>query len=348
MAASRAGRPGPRAVALLAEVRLPRPDAIARRHPHELSGGMRQRVGLAAALAASPSLLVADEPTTSLDLTAQRDILVLLRDLQQSRGLALVFVTHDLALVPVVAARIMVLDRGRSWRRGRWVACWRLPSTRRPAGCSSRHPPRRRRLRRRRPCSARAGSPCAAPTAGTTREVVAGVDLDLHAGEIVGLAGESGCGKTTLARALAGHLPFTGTLTLPRGGERRAVQLVFQDPAAALDPRQAALAAVEEAASAAGRGGAGARQAARNLLAEVGLTEDGESCLPHELSGGQQRRLVLARALAADPAVLIADEPTGSVDPPTRARILTLLAQLRERRGLSILLISHDLPMLRR
>jgi len=337
-----------RAVALLAEVRLPQPEALAHRHPHELSGGMRQRVGLAAALAASPSLLVADEPTTSLDLTTQRDILVLLRDLQRSRRLALVFVTHDLALVPVVASRVMVLDRGVVVEEGSVDRVLSAPAHAATRALLVEAPAAPQPSWAAAPVLSARGLTVRRTAGGRRREVVAGVDLDLHAGEIVGLAGESGCGKTTLARALAGHLPYAGVLTLPRGGARRAVQLVFQDPAASLDPRQTALAAVAEAAAATGQAREAARRTARTLLAEVGLAEDRAGCLPHELSGGQQRRVVLARALAAEPEVLIADEPTSSVDPPMRTRILALLAELQVRRGLSILLISHDLPLLRR
>ncbi len=341
-----------RAVALLAEVGLPDPEALARRHPHELSGGMRQRVGIAAALAASPSLLVADEPTSSLDLTSQREILLLLRDLQRSRQLALVFVTHDLDLVPVVAAKLMVLDGGRVVEAGPAAQVFAAPAhaaTRALLGTA----PVAARLPGAVPGSAKpvlaARDLTVRRTAGgRTRDVVRGLDLELGAGEMVGLAGESGCGKSTLARALAGHLPYTGTLASPPRGRCRAVQLVFQDPAAALDPRQTILAAVTQAAAAAGQAGDAARRTARALLAEVGLTDADADRLPHELSGGQQRRVVLARALAADPRVLIADEPTSSVDPPTRARLLALLAELQARRGLAILLISHDLPLLRR
>lgn len=336
------------AVALLAEVRLENPAALARRHPHELSGGMRQRVGIAAALAGAPSLLVADEPTSSLDLVAQRDILLLLRDLQRSRGLALVFVTHDLALVPVVASRVLVLEHGRCVEQGPVADVLAAPvhaATRALLVVPPAAPP----LRVAAPTllSAR-GLTVRRTTGGQSRDVVCGFDLDLREGELVGLAGASGCGKTTLARALAGHLPYSGRLVLPRGGQRRAVQLAFQDPAAALDPRQSVLAAVAEAAAVTGLSAAAARAAAYRLLEEVGLAADRADSLPHELSGGQQRRVVLARALAADPAVLIADEPTSSVDPPTRTRLLALLAALQARRGLAILLISHDLPLLRR
>jgi len=336
-----------RAVALLAEVRLPQPEVVARCHPHELSGGMRQRVGIAAALAASPLLLVADEPTTSLDLTTQRDILALLRDLQQSRRLALIFVTHDLALVPSVAARVLVLADGVVVEEGPADRVLIAPGHAATRALLAEAPAAIPAAPAALVMSAR-GLTVSRTLAGKSHDVVAGVDLDLHAGEMVGLAGESGCGKTTLARALAGHLPHTGTLAWPRGGERRAVQLVFQDPAAALDPRQTVLAAVAEGAAAAGEAGDGARRVAQEILAEVNLAEDRAACLPHELSGGQQRRVVLARALAANPEVLIADEPTSSVDPPTRARLLALLAQLQQRRGLAILLISHDLPLLRR
>jgi peptide/nickel transport system ATP-binding protein len=337
-----------RAVALLAEVRLENPAVLARRHPHELSGGMRQRVGIAAALAGAPSLLVADEPTSSLDLAAERDILLLLRDLQRSRGLALVFVTHDLALVPVVASRVLVLEHGRCVEQGSAADVLAAPA----------HPATRALLVDPPPAAPpRAAAPLLLSARGLTvrrtaggqsRDVVRGCDLDLREGELVGLAGASGCGKTTLARALAGHLPYSGTLVLPRGGQRRAVQLAFQDPAAALDPRQSVLAAVAEAAAVTGLSAGAARAAAYQLFEEVGLAADRADRLPHELSGGQQRRVVLARALAADPAVLIADEPTSSVDPPTRTRLLALLAALRARRGLAILLISHDLPLLRR
>lgn len=335
-----------RAIALLDEVRLPAAADLARRHPHELSGGQRQRVGIAAALAAAPALLVADEPTSSLDLIAQREILELLRDLQRGRGLALIFVTHDLPLVPSVAERVLVLDQGRVVEGGPVDEVLAAPAhaaTRAllvPLPAAPPPPPAAA------PVLSARGLTVRRWRGGAVRTVIDGVDLDLCAGEVVGLAGVSGSGKSTLARALAGHLPASGSLRRPRDGDRRAVQLVFQDPAAALDPRQTILATVAEGARAAGRTGDDARRVAGDLLAEVGLPDERAGDLPHELSVGQQRRVVLARALAADPVVLIADEPTASLDPPARARILASLMALQGRHGLAILLISHDLPLL--
>ncbi len=349
-----------RTEALMAEVRLPDPARLARCYPHELSGGMRQRVGVAAALAASPSLLVADEPTAALDVSTQREILNLLRSLQRTRRLALIFVTHDLAIVPLVADRVLVLAEGVVVEEGSVANVMAAPRHAVTRALVGAVPPDRASAESTLPVLAARGiGVTLTGPRGRRQTVVTDVDLDLVPGQTLGLAGESGCGKTTLARALVRLVPATGSLRLAnhdlfaaRGAAlrrlRRGVQLVFQDPAAALDPRQTVFDALSDASTASGRHGETAWRAAANLLAEVDLPISVGRSYPHELSGGQQRRVVLARALAAEPYVIIADEPTTSLDPPTQVHVLETLHDLQARRGLAILLISHDLGLLMR
>jgi ABC-type glutathione transport system ATPase component len=317
---------------LLAEVRLPAPAELARRYPHQLSGGQRQRACLAAVLAAAPRALLADEPTTALDLLVQRDIIGLLRELVARRDMALLLVTHDHDLVERVADRVLELQ---------------------PSG-SVAEPPRPAAPPRVRPpiLWARDFS-VAVATPRARRVIVHPLDLVLAPAEALGLAGESGAGKTTLARALAGWLPAaSGSLELVVAGaqtaaaRRRAVQLVSQDAVAALDPRQTVAAALTEAARAAGADAREAGRRARDLLREVDLTEDLAQRRPDALSGGQRQRVQLARALAAEPRVVIADEPASSLDPERRRQMLALLRRVLVQRDLALLLISHDLALL--
>ncbi len=320
--------------ALLAEVRLPEPEQLARRFPHQLSGGQRQRACLAAALAASPRLLLADEPTTALDLIVQRDIIALMRDLVASRGLGLLLVTHDRDLVPAIASRTLV---------------W--PQTEAPPVAA---PPPRPWRAVPDPCvRVRGLSVAVAAAGGGRRAVVQDVDLDLAPGWTLGLVGESGAGKTTLARALAGWLPscagsigWAGAGAMAPRARLRAVQMVSQDPTAALDPRQRVVDAVIEAARASGDAPDVASARARALLREVDLDPALLRRRPDALSGGQRQRVQVARALAARPRVLVADEPASSLDPARRRRLLELLRRLQEQHGLALLLISHDLAWL--
>ena len=324
---------------LLAEVRLPHTTEFARRYPHQMSGGQRQRVGIAAALAAEPRLLLADEPTTALDLVVQRDIMALLMDLIRSRELSLLLVSHDRDLVNLLADRVVDLEPAAAG----WVDT--APIDAKPAGTNAIAAP----------CLVVRGLTVTVAGPRGRQPVVRDVDLELMAGETLGLAGESGAGKTTLARALAGWHPVdSGSIDLVGESHetlrdcRRAVQLVSQDPAAALDPRQTVLAAVTEAARATGGDAETARRNARRLLAEVDLAPELAGRLPGTRSGGQRQRLQLARALAAQPRILVADEPASSLDPRLRRRLLELMKDVQRRQGLALVLISHDLLFLER
>jgi len=359
-----------RMIALLAEVCLADPRQIARRYPHQLSGGMCQRVLLAAALAGDPDLLIADEPTTALDVTIQSAVLALLDRVRRNRQMALLYITHDLAVVPQVADRVAVMDAGQVVEEGPVVPLLAAPQHERTREMVAAYSERRA-----------AEPPSAGESVLTVRglvvtrrvgtawwrrqrriEPVADVDLSLRAGETVGLVGETGCGKTTLARALVRLLePTAGTLHLQdsdllalRGASlrraRRRIQMVFQDPGGSLNPRLKVAATLGEAvAVVAPRSGRTERwRRVVDLLAEVGLAAEIAQRYVHEMSGGQRQRVAIARALALEPQVLIADEPTSALDAPVRVRLLRLLADIQRRRGLALLLISHDLDLLER
>ncbi|MEN8007088.1 MAG: ABC transporter ATP-binding protein [Candidatus Krumholzibacteriota bacterium] len=351
-----------RAVSLLAEMMVPEPEVRAGYYPHQLSGGMRQRALLAAAMACDPDLLIADEPTTALDVTIQKEILGLITRIRRERGMAMLFISHDADLVPLVATRQATMSAGRITMvedtrgtspsavpetGGQDVA---IPSA---PGAEATGP-----VLTARDLVAGYGPPATyrkdpeGKGRRGPRAPVAGVDVDLYPGRALGLAGETGCGKTTLARALSRHLaPAAGTLELE--GEdfrtaagrrlrlmRRRVQLLFQDPAGSLNPRQTIGHTLAEASDHRDR----IRPA--ELLQEVGLSAGMVRRFPHELSGGQRQRVALARCLAADPEVLIADEPTSALDNRTRDRVLALLRRTMERRGLALMVISHDFRVL--
>lgn len=331
---------------LLAQVAMPDPARRARQFPHELSGGLRQRALIASALAGGPAVLVADEATTALDATVQARILELLRGIAD-RGMAVLFISHDFAAVRGVADRVLVMRDGVVVESGATEAVFRDPQdayTRRLVAAAAHRP---REV---------AGDPPPARLSvrGLSKafDVPAAVDVTFTVarGRTLGIVGESGSGKTTVARMIVGvERPDAGEVLLdgqpPTTAGRRRIQLVHQNPLGALDPRWRVGRSLREALAAGGvpRRERAARAAA--LLAEVELDARLAHRRPAELSGGQRQRVAIARALAADPEVLVLDEPVSALDPLVRERVLGLLARLQRDRGLTMVFVSHDLDV---
>ena len=352
-----------RVLALLDEVGLPH--AAARAYPHELSGGQRQRAMIAMALALEPRLLIADEPTTALDVTTQAQILQLIRDLQKRKGTAVLFITHDFGVVAEIADRVAVMQQGRLVELGPAAQVLNGPRhayTRQLiAAVPALTPP---------PRQAAASTALALDVTAVSKTFRTGgflgrgarvthalddVSLQLTKGATLGVVGESGSGKSTLARCIVrlldpdgGHIRFgdIDLATMSRRELRRAtrrVQMVFQDPFASLNPRRRAGELVAQGPMAHGMARAEALAKARSLFELVGLDATSIDRFPHEFSGGQRQRIGLARALALEPEILVADEPVSALDVSVQAQVLRLLAELKSRLGLSMLFVTHDL-----
>ena len=343
------------------------------RYPHELSGGMRQRVMIAMAMVLEPALLIADEPTTALDVTVQAQILDLLRGLVRAAGASLLLITHDMGVVAETADRVAVMQRGRvvetrdvrdlfdsprhNYTRALLAAVPRLdgagPARRLDSGTEPSPVLRLDRISK------------SYATEGFFRSrdparAVDDVSLSVMRGETLALVGESGSGKSTVGRAAARLLDVDAgkvivggeDLTRITGARLRAsrstVQMIFQDPFASLDPRFTLLASIAEPMLVRGLSGRSASGEAMALMERVGLSRALRDRLPHELSGGQRQRICIARAVAAEPKIIVADEPTSALDVSVQAQVLALLAELQEERGLTFLFITHDLAIVRR
>jgi peptide/nickel transport system ATP-binding protein len=351
-------------LALLEDVRIPNPKGAARAYPHELSGGQRQRAMIAMALALDPRVLIADEPTTALDVTTQAQILALIRDLQKRKRTAVLFITHDFGVVAEIADRVVVMQHGLIVEQGDAESVLNNP----------RHAYTKQLIAAVPPLTApppRALSDDMILTIDNVSKTyrsggflgrssrvtpaVRSVSLKLPRGATLGIVGESGSGKSTLARCIVRLIdPDTGSILLEGKdwakltrknvrGETRHIQMVFQDPFASLNPRRKAAELVAQGPIVHGTARGQAISDAKELFALVGLDPSASDRFPHEFSGGQRQRIGLARALALRPNVLIADEPVSALDVSVQAQVLKLLAELRQRLGLSIVFITHDL-----
>jgi peptide/nickel transport system ATP-binding protein len=357
-----------RALEALTAVRLSQPEQRLDQYPHELSGGMRQRVMIAMALALRPEVLIADEPTTALDVTVQREVLDLLRDLQRELGTAIILITHDMGVVAEMADRVVVMRHGRMVETASTRDLFARPSadyTRdllaavpRIGGGKPRPPVDGDMVARLDDVVVR--FPIRAGLFGrVTREVhaVEHVSFDIRRGETFSLVGESGCGKSSIARAVVGLVPHQGRIeiagrsfadlgTADRKALRRRVQIVFQDPMAALDPRMTVGDLVAEPLVIHGIGTpADRRERVADLFHHVGLSADQMDRYPHEFSGGQRQRICIARALALKPDLVIADESVSALDVSVQARVLDLLRALQAELGIAMLFISHDMAV---
>ncbi|MEV6553965.1 ABC transporter ATP-binding protein [Streptomyces sp. NPDC051597] len=338
-----------RAVEVLDRVGIPDAARKARSRPHEFSGGMRQRALIAMALACEPRLLIADEPTTALDVTVQAQILDLLHGLRQETGMGLLLVTHDVGVAAESVDDVLVMRRGRAVERGPVRDVLGAPKAAYTKELLSAVP----RLDAPRPDASAAGEPLL--EARDLRKVfgrgksaftaVDGVSLTVRRGETLGVVGESGSGKTTLGRMLVGLLDTTSG-TIRRDGT--AVQMVFQDPVASLNPRRSIGESVADPLRASGvRDEGRIRARVGELLERVGLDPDRYDRYPHEFSGGQRQRVGIARALAAEPQLIVCDEPVSALDVTTQAHVTALLAELQRELGLGLVFIAHDLAVVR-
>lgn len=358
------------AAAVLERVGLPNAEFPLSRYPHELSGGQRQRVVIAIAVALQPRLLIADEPTTALDVTTQAEILELLQQLVKNSDMAMILITHDLAVVSETTDNIVIMRAGRVVDSGPTRVVFdelAHPYTQALFAASSHSPQRSGEAQQVAPLVELRDLVCEYPM---TRRSMFGprqmfravdkVDLTIHAGESVGLVGESGCGKSTLAKALLGLSPIQGGSIMLHGEQlqagvelsrrvRREMQVVFQDPYSSFNPRHRVARLVAEPLHILDNPpkSAARRDLVCSTLESVGLTGDDADKYIHEFSGGQRQRIAIARALIIRPALIILDEAVSALDVSVRAQVLDLLASLADSYGLAYLFISHDLSVVR-
>ncbi|MEQ4548237.1 ABC transporter ATP-binding protein, partial [Nocardioides kribbensis] len=359
-----------RALELLEQVEIPDAHQRLDYYPHQLSGGQKQRVVLALALAGEPDLLLADEPTTALDVTVQAEILALLRRVRERTGTAILLITHNMGVVAEMADRVVVLQSGdvvetgatrelfarpqHLYTRQLLGAVLRLPELGAPVRLATTPPSTATPVLRLEDVSVRYG----ARRRGRAFPAVDGVSLEVAPGEVVGLVGESGSGKTTLGRLAAGLVPLAGGRVLLDGHDpdtstraerqrrRRDLAFVHQDPEASLDPRMSVGESIREPLDVHAVGGRAERDArVAELLEAVQLPSSYAGRRPRELSGGQRQRVALARALVLRPRLLVADEPTSALDVSVQAQVLRLFGQLQEELGFACLFISHDLAV---
>ncbi|QCI63472.1 ABC transporter ATP-binding protein [Phreatobacter stygius] len=351
-------------LAMLRRIQIPDPEGCLKAYPHEFSGGMRQRIMLAAVMLPAPKLLIADEPTTALDNLVQAEILNLMVELAQDRGTAILLVTHNLGLVARYADRALVMQRGRVVEEGRAGDLLRKPQhpyTRDLVAAMPRRTPRPVRAIAPEPLLEARGLTVDYPGSrglfrhGLAKRAVDGVDLTISHGETVALVGGSGCGKTTLGRAMLRLITASGGQLMFRGGDvtaargaplkdfRLACQIVFQDPYSSLDPRMRIGDIVAEPLRHEPGLDAPAKAArVTETFEAVGLPGMADR-FPHQLSGGQRQRVAIARAIVRRPALVVADEPVSALDMTVQKQILDLIRRLQEERGFACLFISHDL-----
>ncbi|QCB45495.1 dipeptide ABC transporter ATP-binding protein [Hydrogenophaga sp. PAMC20947] len=367
-------------VELLAATGIPEPARRANAFPHQLSGGQRQRAMIAMALASAPKLLLADEPTTALDVSLRGQILDLLSDLQRQHGMAVLLITHDLNLVSRFADRVAVMEQGRLVEQGNVRAVFEAPTHAYTQRLLASRPQRdvveTPVVQGERPALRTQGLQVSYPVPlpglrGWFKKgafvAVKGANLAIAQGRTLGVVGESGSGKSTLALAALGLLPFEGELQVDGTDWRQAekqgrskslrqrIQVVFQDPFSSLSPRMTVEQIVGEGLTvhAPELSAAERRERVEQMLAEVGLVTDPTQAgdwlqrYPHEFSGGQRQRLAIARALIVEPKLLVLDEPTSALDVTVQQQVLRLLQRLQRERGLSYLLITHDMDVIR-
>jgi peptide/nickel transport system ATP-binding protein len=352
-----------RVLDIMRSVHLPQPELMIDAYPHQLSGGQRQRIMIAAALIMDPALIIADEPTTALDVTTQAQILKLVKEMQGRRQTGVLFITHDFGVVSEIADRVVVMQYGRIVEQGTRDQVLSNPreayTQMLVAAVPSLVPPRRATIT----------GPVAMSTRGLSKvygsrsiwrsgrvvKAAQDVSVDIRKGETLGIVGESGSGKTTVARCIARLIePSAGQIMigstdvahLPERAlrpHRRNIQIVFQDPYRSLNPRRTVGRAIIEGPVNFGATEAAALEKARSLMGLVGLSPDALDRYPHQFSGGQRQRICIARALAMEPTLLIADEAVSALDVSVQAQVLRLLDDVRRRFDLAVLFITHDL-----